>query len=73
MDDRVIKTRISNLSPRSYFVIDQNCSTVIENLATEQECKQWVIDNGDIDCPYTIGYSVTLLTQVTKRAKITLQ
>jgi hypothetical protein len=31
------------------------------------------MDNGDIDVPYKIGYSVVYLQPLTKKAKITLQ
>ncbi len=65
--------RQKHISERSYFVLDENCSTAIENLSSEDACKEWIMENGKVDMPYTIGYSVVYLKPVTKKAKITLQ
>lgn len=65
--------RQKHISERSYFVQDANMETVVKHLQSEDACKEWIMENGEVDMPYTIGYSVVYLKPVTKKAKITLQ
>ena len=53
--------------------MNQDDEVVRNHFGSEDDCKQWIMDNGDIDVPYKIGYSVVYLQPLTKKAKITLQ
>jgi hypothetical protein len=65
--------RQKHISERSYFVQDSNAETVAKHLQSEDACKEWIMENGEVNMPYTIGYYVVFLKPVTKKAKITLQ
>lgn len=67
------KEREKRISGRNYFVMNQDDEVVRNHFGSEDDCKQWIMDNGDIDVPYKIGYSVVYLQPLTKKAKITLQ
>lgn len=67
------KEREKRISGRNYFVMNQENEVIVHSFQSEDDCKQWIMDNGDIDVPYKIGYSVVYLQPLTKKAKITLQ
>jgi hypothetical protein len=67
------KEREKRISDRNYFVMNQDDEVERNHFGSEDDCKQWIMDNGDIDVPYKIGYSVVYLQPLTKKAKITLQ
>jgi hypothetical protein len=67
------KEREKRISDRNYFVMNQENEVIVHSFQSEDDCKQWIMDNGDIDVPYKIGYSVVYLQPLTKKAKITLQ
>ena len=67
------KEREKRISDRNYFVMNQDDEVMQNHFGSEDDCKQWIMDNGVVDVPYTIGYSVVYLQPLTKKAKITLQ
>ena len=67
------KEREKRISDRNYFVMNQDGEVMQDHFGSEDDCKQWIMDNGVVDVPYTIGYSVVYLQPLTKKAKITLQ
>lgn len=61
------------MSKRTYFILDTDGNTVLDNQNSGKDCEKWIIVNGNYDMPYTIGYRVVSLMPITKQSKVTLK
>jgi len=65
--------RESKWNPRNYCVTNASGHMVSNIYTNESECREWIINSGNVDEQYFITYSVTTITPIVKTTKIIIK